>query len=251
MKIIVFILAIFCFTNVSAQEMKIHIPELKLRQEDGRYILYENTISSDKALLFFQQLESNGVFSPDFYRIPNPDNFYFVAAEIKGNKELSYPLKAFLFEELQTDLVERFRSINLTEFRSFELKPIFFIGEKSVLILAEKNYLGFRGIEAFEFKEKQLKYLGSFTVAYKSGKKNAYTIENPLKLHYKANSAEKVKVTYQKDFYQIELKGEFYEYMDDSIGKKISSKNSTVIYKLDKNGFQLLEVKSTKKRTQK
>jgi hypothetical protein len=246
MKIFVFILLIFSFRVVSAQEMKVHLPELKLRTEDGRNILYENSISPDKALQFFQQLENNKVFSPDFYRIPNTENYYFVAGQVKGDKELSYPVKGFLFEENQHVLVERFRSINF-EFRGDEFKPIFFVGEESVLILAEKNYLGFQGIEAFEFKEKQLSYLGSLNIAYKVGKKNSFYVANPLKLHYKANPAEKVKITALKDFYQIELKGEFYEYLNDSIGKKLSSKNSTVIYKLDKNGFQLLEVKSNKK----
>lgn len=234
--LIIAILLSICFTVVSAQEMKLHIPEMKLLKQNGDYILYENSISSDKAARFYEELERKEVLDPTFYKIPNSNN-YFVTAQIRGKTEMSFPEMAFLFDETQETIVEKFRSESFGD--RLELKPIFFIGEESVLIMAEKEYMGFHGIEAFEFKEKQLHYLGNLDVAYRAGGDKFYYYENPLKVRYKSNPLEKVKISLLKNYYQIELKGEFYESFDSSSEKKISSENSVVIYKLtsvlDKN----------------
>lgn len=242
MRILITTILLLVFAlSIFAQEMKVHLPKLKLTKQDGNNISHENSISPQKAANYYKQLKNQNVLSPEFYKVPDNEDYFIVAASVRVNN-FSYPNKLFLFKESQGVLVEQFRSRNFVD--RIDFKPIFFVGEKSALIFAEKWYAGFDGIESFEFKDNQMTYLGNLNLASRVGSSNFYYNANPLKYYYNAKKSEQAKVYFQNDSYKIELKGEFYKDFESSGGKKISSKDSKVIYKLDKMGFQLMEVKT-------
>lgn len=216
-------------TSNATDHLKRYEPETTTYEQNNVRIFYERGVSLDTAILFYKHLSERYSKEPVpfIFRMPLADDLYLVSAWGKDRKN-DLQRRFYLFTKQGMEIVELYRSRGWEG--SWILKPTFFIGTDHVLIIAETEAEEFGGLEAFEFKDRNLKYLGPLSVAKKE--KNAIDEDefvNPLKdaiAEFKGNT------------YYITMKGDLYLNWDGPNKRKIGTPNSAVTFYYDGKRFR-------------
>jgi hypothetical protein len=218
-------------TSPGSDKLTHYQPQMLTHEQNEVRIFYENAVPLDSALRINEYLSKryNQSSSPSVFKVPLAEHLYLVAGAYGKDSRKDYGIRFYLLEERGGTLTELYHSRGMRD--SYVLNPTFFIGKDRVLIIADTGAEYSWGLEAFEFRARDLKYLGTIKIAKKVSEDNyARGFTAPLK------DAEAI---FKGGSYHVAFTGDLYLDPGGRNERRIGTSNSRVTFRYDGNGFKL------------
>ena len=178
-------------------------------------VVSKTTYLNYKTLNTFYSAEEN-TSVPMIYKIPNISDYLLISTyDFTQNK--NYGRKFILLKN--SNNVYKIISIQKSVGDSYILRPTFFIGQDTILILAETGAEYTWGIEAYEFKSYHLKHLGSLNIA-------SYDDESYDDYH---SSIKRCTVELSNSTYRFSFIGDIFHNPSQKSSTKINEDKKPVI----------------------
>ena len=211
-------------SQVPAQQLARVVPRKQHYENGSTKVFYGSDVSLQDALQINDFLTKNVLPEPvpKVFKRPFPGDL-FLASAWAGTPGADLPRVFLLLRKEGANVHEVQRTRGWSG--DWILEPTFFVGRDRILIVAELGSEEYIGLQAFEFRDNRLRYLGSIDVG-RRGKQ-----ESPFVSPLADASAE-----YSNAAYQMVFRGELFD-VSQRVAKRISKTGDSVRFTLKGDRF--------------